>query len=149
MQLGASSSVRQCVTARGLGIALALTLVGCTTSPPPEPSESADASLVASPSESQAGSPPAEASPAGEMPEDVILLRAFSGPWRDPTERTRQAPAEVAVYRDGTVLANVSPVSDIRDVRAIQLGPDELAELMSNIADAEPKIGRPRLRRQL
>jgi len=68
-----------------------------------------------------------------------MLLRAFSGPWELPTERSGLAPAEVAVYRDGTVLADVSPVWDIRDVRAIQLRPEELAELMNSIVDAEPQ----------
>jgi hypothetical protein len=35
------------------------------------------------------------------------------------------------------VLANVSPVWDVREVRAIRLGRDELAELTSDLADAE------------
>lgn len=64
------SSVRLRVTSRRLGIALALTLVGCTGSLPPEIPESADTAVVASPSDSQAGSLSAEASPAVEMPDD-------------------------------------------------------------------------------
>lgn len=72
------------------------------------------------------------------MPDDVILVRAWSGPWETAAERTGFALAEVAVYRDGTVLADISPVADARDVRAVQLREAELEELLAGIAEASP-----------
>lgn len=72
------------------------------------------------------------------MPEEVVILRAYSGPWENASERTGFASADVVLFRDGLVIADVSPIFDVQDIRAVQLEAEELAEVLEAIAEAAP-----------
>jgi hypothetical protein len=102
---------------------LALVFAGCSA-PPPDPS--VGLSMAATPTA------------ATSLPDEVLLLRAWSGPWDDPGERVGRVRAVIVLYRDGLIVADVSPVGDRQDFRATQLGPAELANLRARLANVAP-----------
>jgi hypothetical protein len=106
------------------GVVVALLVTACSLPPPDSP--------VIIPTSDRA--PVSEV----DLPEDVLLLRAWSGPWEDPDERLGQVRAAVVVYRDGLVVADVSPVADRQEFRAAQLDKAELIALEAHLATLHP-----------
>ena len=68
----------------------------------------------------------------------VLVLRAYSGPYRDDSQRTMTTLPEVVVFDDGRVAADVSPFPDTvrRNYRSLTLTGDELTMLQELLMDA-------------
>lgn len=103
---------------------IVLVVAGCSTPSPVPP-------VVTS---SSAGTP----MPGVELPDDILVLRAWSGPWEDPRERVGRVRATLVVYRDGLVVADASPVGDRQEFRAARLDKAELIALHSRLALVQP-----------
>lgn len=85
--------------------------------------------------------PPTSASPTSfplNANSEILLLRAWSGPWEDPSERTLGELAQVVLFSDGLVIADVSRVGNAREWRSTRLSQDELQAVVEAVADAEP-----------
>lgn len=80
---------------------------------------------------------PSNPPPSKLLPElgDLLVLRAFSGPFVDHAERIEEASPEVAVFDDGLVVARIED-----EYRAIQLTDDEMEEVSEELelANVEP-----------
>lgn len=78
------------------------------------------------------------AAPHIAMPDDVLLLRYFSGPWEHPSERRLTTLASTVLFRDGTVVADMNPVCCDPDLRIIRLHPEEMEAVTSRIGALAP-----------
>lgn len=102
----------------------ALALAGCVMTPAPPPEAPTSASPTSFPSNANS---------------QILLLRAWSGPWEDPSERTLGELAQVVLFSDGLVIADVSRVGNAREWRSTRLSQDELDAVVEAVADAEPR----------
>src|SRR5688500_16927966 len=90
----------------------------------PEPSPSRPEEPTASESSSDGGA-------------EVLAMRAYSAGFASREERTDMVPAQIAVFTDGVVMADVGVPPAVRRT-AIQLSADELADVTGVLQKAEP-----------
>ena len=139
---------------RAASFTLALLLTACSAAAPSS-SESPSADATAAPATSsapstspsaaaapveaqQATTPSAQPTPLPAESEDLLLLRVYSPEFSYPEERTEQKLADVVLFSDGVVAANVNPNTNEAPVyAAVQVTNDELAEITAQIADAD------------
>lgn len=83
------------------------------------------------------------ASPAADLPsmDGALLVRAYSGLITSDEDRNLLQPAQLVVLETGQVIANVSDVSDAHlelEYRSLQLSPDELSDIVEELAQIMP-----------
>jgi len=119
-------------TVVALALLSAAVLAGCAAS-------TADPGRTSAPVEAQQPTTPsAQPTPLPAESEDLLLLRVYSAEFSYPEERTEQKLADVVLFSDGLVAANVNPNTNEAPVyAAVQVTNDELAEITAQIADAD------------
>lgn len=69
----------------------------------------------------------------GPLPREIVILRAYSGAWTDPAERTRRAIPELALFADGTLVA-MAGMEPNRELRGLTLSRDELQGILARLS---------------
>lgn len=112
--------------------AMAVLLAGCAqgSSPSTRPSV---------PAETPASAWPSAAPTEFASLDGALILRAYSGPFQDDSQRTMTVLPEVVVFADGRVAADVSPYPDSlrRHYKTIQLSDQELATILNLLDDRD------------
>jgi hypothetical protein len=73
-----------------------------------------------------------------ESSAELLSMRAYSAGFASNEERTDMVPAQIAVFTDGVVMADVGVTPEVRRT-AIQLSENELADLTRVFRKAEPE----------
>lgn len=77
--------------------------------------------------------------PPGELLEplgSILVLRAYSGPFREHADRDRLAAPDIVVFDDGRVVANIALVSDEPQFMFVTLSEEERKELVETLRAA-------------